>query len=161
MATATILEADGVTEAEVELPPSASDVLDAFDSLKTSTDQLHTDLTAPLTAFDIDPLSATTDLTPVFDSSSASGERTLITAGVGAVTIRGHRMIISAAGATTVELRDGAGGAVLKTFEFPDKGAYPLDFSARPYFKGGAAKALVRYSSAAVKVTVDLEYVKN
>lgn len=123
-------------------------------------DSILSELQSQATSVPHEALDTTTDLSRVFDTSSASGERTLVTA-TASQTTRGYRMIVTAAGATVIEFRDGAGGSAMLTLEFPAAGAYVLDFSARPYFKTTANTALVRNSTAAVKVTVTLDYVKS
>lgn len=76
-------------------------------------------------------------------------------------TSRIHRMTITAAAATVVEIRDGASGTPLKTIEFPAAGAFVFDFSERPYVKSSTNTKLVRNSTVATKVTIDFEYVKS
>jgi hypothetical protein len=117
-------------------------------------------LTASATSLPHTATDATNDLSYVFDSSSASGERDLVSA-TALMTTRGYRFTITAAGATTVEFRDGASGTVLFTVEFPGAGAFVYDFDPRPYFKTTANTKLVRNSTNAVKVAINLGYLKN
>jgi hypothetical protein len=120
---------------------------------------LHTDLTATVTELPKTPLLAATDFTYVFDSSSASTERSLVGA-TASQTTKGYAMIVTAAAATTFTFTDGSAGTVLYTLEFPAAGAYVLDPVERPYFKTTASTALYVKSSNAVKTTVGLRHVK-
>ncbi len=115
-------------------------------------------LATPATQLPKTPLLNPTDLTYTFNSSSATTTRSLVAA-VASQTTRGHRLRITAAGATTLTFTDGSGGTVLDTYEFPAAGAFVMDFSERPYFSTSANTALHVISSAAVKTTVALYYV--
>jgi len=105
-------------------------------------------------------LDATSDLTYVFSSSSASGEVSLVTA-TASQTTKAYRMVITAAAATVIELRDGASGTALWSIEFPAAGAYVFDLNSRPWAKTTANTALMRNSTVATKVTIALWYVKS
>lgn len=117
-------------------------------------------LNTPLPELAKTPLLATSDLTRVFDSSSATTERPIVAATAGQTT-KGYFIHATAAGATTLEFLDGSAGAVLWSLEFPDKGAYIFDLMSRPYFKGTVNTALFVKSSAPVKTTVTLLFVKS
>lgn len=117
-------------------------------------------LNTPLTELAKTPLMTTSDLTYVFNSSSASTARTLVTA-TASQTTRAYQMVVTAAGATTLDFKDGAGGTIIYTVEFPAAGAFVLDLMERPYFKTSANTLLEVISSAAVKTTVALQYVKS
>ena len=124
-------------------------------------DSIISALTAQATSIAHFALDATLDYSKVIDNSSASGERDLVAA-TAAQTIRVYRMIISAAGATTVELRDGAAGASLMTLEFPAAGAYVLSSeNGRPWTVSTTNTKLVRNSTNAVKVVMTVWYVKS
>lgn len=117
-------------------------------------------LNTPLTELAKTPLMTTSDLTYVFNSSSASTARTLVTA-TASQTTRAYQMVVTAAGATTLDFKDGAGGTIIYTVEFPAAGAFVFDLMERPYFKTSANTLLEVISSAAVKTTVALQYVKS
>ena len=114
-------------------------------------------LATPATQLPKTPLLSPSDLTYVFNSSSASTSRSLVAA-VASQTTRGYRMVVTAAGATTLSFTDGSGGSTLYTFEFPAAGAFILDLDSRAYFATSANTALHVISSAAVKTTVALYY---
>lgn len=116
-------------------------------------DDLLTALTTPATELPKTPLMPTSDLANSFNSSSASTTRELVAA-TASQTTRVHQIVASAAGATTLEFKDGSGGTTLFTLEFPAAGAYVLDFTERPYLKTSANTALHVISSNAVKTTV-------
>ena len=115
-------------------------------------------LATPATQLPKTPLLNPTDLVYVFNSSSASTTRSLVSA-VASQTTRGYRMALTAAAATTLTFTDGSGGATLYTVEFPAAGAYVFDLDERAYFATSANTALHVISSAAVKTTVPLFYV--
>lgn len=123
-------------------------------------DAVLTELQTPATSMPHVALDTTSDLTYVFDTSSASGERTLVSA-TASQTTRVHRMVITAAAATVIEIRDGASGTALWSIEFPAAGAYTFDFDPRPWAKTTANTALIRNSTVATKVTIALWYVKS
>ena len=114
-------------------------------------------LATPATQLPKTPLLNPSDLTYVFNSSSATTSRSLV-ASVSSQTTRGYRMVVTAAGATTLSFTDGSGGATLYTFEFPAAGAFVLDLDSRAYFATSANTALHVISSAAVTTTVALYY---
>ena len=114
-------------------------------------------LATPATQLPKTPLLNPSDLTYVFNSSSATTTRSLVSA-VASQTTRSYRMVVTAAGATTLSFTDGSGGATLYTFEFPSAGAFVLDLDSRAYFATSANTALHVISSAAVKTTVALYY---
>jgi hypothetical protein len=132
----------------------------AGDASESTQQEILAELQTPVESVPHEALDATTDLSHSYSTSSASGEVSLVAA-TASQTTRVHRMVISAAGATTIELRNGASGTALRTIEFPAAGAYVFDFSSRPYLVTTANTALMRNSSAAVKVTVELDYVKS
>ena len=106
-------------------------------------------------------LDTTSDLTYVFSTGSASGERAALVSATASQTTRVHRMVITAAAATVIELRDGASGTALWSVEFPAAGAYVFDFDPRPWAKTTANTALIMNSTVATKVTIALWYVKS
>ncbi|MBS0371761.1 MAG: hypothetical protein JSS57_21475 [Proteobacteria bacterium] len=114
-------------------------------------------LATPATQLPKTPLLTSTDLSYVFNSSSASTTRSLVAA-VASQTTRGYRLSVTAAAATTLNFTDGSGGTVLYTIEFPAAGAYVFDLDSRAYFTTSANTALHVISSAAVKTTVALFY---
>ena len=138
----------------------AVDLEALLDAQQTTLDSIDTSLSTPATSIPHFALDTTSDLTYVFDTSSSSGERTLVSA-TSSQTTRVHRMVITAAAATVIELRDGASGTALWSVEFPAAGAYVFDFDPRPWAKTTANTALIRNSTVATKVTVALWYVKN
>lgn len=103
---------------------------------------------------------STTDLTTLrITNAAASGNTTLVTA-TASQTTRVHRMRLSVAGATIVQILDGA--TVLEVFNFAGNGGnVVLDLSDRPYYTTTANTALVLNSSAAVQVDGRLEYIKS
>jgi hypothetical protein len=105
-------------------------------------------------------LDTTSDLSYVFSTGSASGERAAIVSATASQTTRVHRLVITAAAATVIELRDGASGAALWSIEFPAAGAYTFDFDPRPWAKTTANTALIMNSTVATKVTLAVWYVK-
>lgn len=118
-------------------------------------------LTTALTSIPHVALDTTTDLSYVFSTGSASGERAALVSATASQTTRVHRMVITAAAATVIELRDGTGGTALWTVEFPAAGAYTFDFDPRPWAKTTANTALIMNSTVATKVTIALWYVKS
>lgn len=157
----------------------------AIASTNTKLDTLHTDLTtvtatlteqqaqtlvledirtaseATVSTLPKRPLETATGLTHAFSTGSASGERAALVSATASQTTRVHRITVTAGAATVVELRDGASGTALKTFEFPAAGAYVFDFDERPYAITTANTALILYSSVATKVTADFDYIKS
>lgn len=115
-------------------------------------------LSTPATQLPKTPLLNPSDLTHGFNTSSASGEVSLVAA-VASQTTRVYRMTITAAAATVVEIRNGASGAALKTITFPTAGAFVYDLDERSYATTSANTALIRNSTVATTVTVDFDYV--
>lgn len=115
-------------------------------------------LATPATQLPKTPLLNPSDLAYIFNSSSATTTRSLVSA-VASQTTRAYRLRVTAAGATTLTFTDGSGGAVLDTYEFPAAGAFVIDFDSRPYFSTSANTALHVISSAAVKTTAAVYYV--
>ena len=90
------------------------------------------------------------------DNAAASGDTTLLVAVAG----QKHRIYgfrISVAGATAVQLKDGA-GTVLETFNFGANGAAFFELREEPYYTGTANTAFILNSSNAVQVDGRLEY---
>jgi len=133
-------------------------VLAAARAIQVATEATQAAVKAPASQLPKQPLEVTSDLTHGFSTSSVSGETTLAPA-ISGQTTRVHRLTVTAAAATVVEIRDGTAGTALKTFEFPAAGAFVYDFSERPYAKTSANTSLTRNSTVATKVTVDFDYV--
>jgi hypothetical protein len=105
-------------------------------------------------------LQTTNDLTGVRVNQTASGDTTVV-AGTALQSVRVYRMKLSVAGATVIQIKDGA-GTVLEVFNFAGNGgAVVLDFSTRPWYTTAAANGLVINSSNAVQVDGRVEYVKS
>lgn len=170
--TAPVVGRDGVTadgptlvkdEAGKRLPTTAAlSTTDAttLASIVTNTDRAADALELAATSIPHFALDAASDLSYVFSTGSASGERAALVSATAAQTTRVHRMVITAAAATVIELRDGAAGTALWTVEFPAAGAYTFDFDPRPWAKTTANTALIMNSTVATKVTIALWYVK-
>jgi len=142
------------------LPTESTGASGAALMLDDTGQDILSELQAAATSIPHFALDTTSDLTYAFSSSSSSGEVTLVSA-TASQTTRVHRMVITAAAATVIELRDGASGSALWTVEFPAAGAYVFDFDPRPWAKTTANTALIRNSTVATKVTVALWYVKS
>jgi hypothetical protein len=150
--------------AEGDIPVSAANPLPVtLDSSGIGTEAtllaILAELEAPVTELPHQPLDETSDLTYVFSTGSASGERAALVAAVAAQTTRVHRMVVTAAAATVLELRNGASGTALMTIEFPAAGAYTFDFDSRPWVATSENTALILNSTVATKVTLSLWYV--
>lgn len=171
--TADVVGLDGVTAkgpvlvedvAGKRVPTTAN--LDAtatahLSAIETATEASQAALEAAATSIPHFALDAASDLSYVFSTGSASGERAALVSATASQTTRVHRMVITAAAATVIELRDGASGTPLWTVEFPAAGAYTFDFDPRPWAKTTANTALIMNSTVATKVTIALWYVKS
>lgn len=91
------------------------------------------------------------------NNAAAAGDTTLIAAVPGQKT-RAYGLRLSVAGATVVQIKDGA-GTVLEVFNFAAAGSMPpLELRELPYYTTSANSALVLNSSNAVQVDGQLEY---
>lgn len=91
------------------------------------------------------------------DNTATSGNTTLVAA-VSGQTTRVHRLKLSVAGASIVQIKNGA--TVLEVFNFAGNGgSVVLDFSAEPWYITSVNAALVINSSTAVQVDGRVEYV--
>lgn len=164
MSLAQYLKSDGINRQPVTaanpMPVTASGASGAALATEVTLDRVADAVEATASSIPHFALDTTSDLTYFFDTSSASGERTLVSA-TASQTTRVYRMVITAAAATVIELRDGASGTALWTIEFPAAGAYTFDFDPRPWAKTTANTALIRNSTVATKVTIALWYVKS
>jgi hypothetical protein len=106
-------------------------------------------------------LQSTSALTSAAISFSSSGDNTIVSAGVGAVTTRVHRLFIVVAGATSITIKNGAGASLTGAMSLSAGGSIVLDFNQEPWFKTSAATAFIINSSAAVQVSGMVDYVKD
>lgn len=93
------------------------------------------------------------------NNAAASGDTAIVTA-TASQTTRVHRFKLSVAGATIVQIKDGA--TVLEVFNFAGNGGSAiLDFSSEPWYVTSTNSALNINSSAAVQVDGRVEYIKS
>lgn len=104
------------------------------------------------------PAMAATDFTRAFGSGSTVAEASLVAA-VASQTTKVYEIRATTAGAGYIELRDGSAGTVLRRIDFPAAGAWELRFRERPYAKTTANTALYWYRSAAVAMTIEIDYI--
>lgn len=97
-------------------------------------------------------------LSAAFDNAAASGDVPVVAAVAGKAT-RVYRLKISTAGATVIQVRDGA--TVLDTFNLADGGSVILPFSQFPWYETSVNSALIVSSSNAVQVNGRVEYLTN
>ena len=91
------------------------------------------------------------------NNSAASGDTTVVAAVAGR-TVRVYGLRLSAAAATVVQVKDGA-GTVLEQFNFGASGGSAiLQLRGAPFYVGTQGNALVINSSNAVQVDGQLEY---
>lgn len=93
------------------------------------------------------------------NNAAASGDTALVTA-TASQTTRVHRLKLSVAGATVVQIKDGS--TVLEVFNFSGNGgSVILNFASEPWYVTSTNSALNINSSAAVQVDGRVEYVKS
>lgn len=95
---------------------------------------------------------------PLRINNAATLGDTVLVAAIASRKTRVYSLRLSVAGATIVQIKDGA-GTVLEVFNFAGAGGGAmLDLRELPYYTGTANTALIMSSSAAVQVDGQLEY---
>lgn len=111
----------------------------------------------PIDPTAIVPLLASSRLTPYRATSSVVGETTVAAATATGASHRVYAYEVSVAGPVTVTIRNGTGGAILKTIRFEGKAILTFPWRPDPYLKGSPDTLLSFTSDAAVRVDVELE----
>jgi hypothetical protein len=142
---------------EATLDPTGLATEAQLDTANAHLEQIEAALEAPASAIPHGALDATSDLDVARDDGSTVGEEVLVAASVGEVT-RVYEARVTSKGAGYVELRDGAGGTVLRRLTFPAAGSWELQFRSRPYAVTSANTALYWYRSAAVEMTIEVDF---
>lgn len=106
------------------------------------------------------PLWSTSDMQSTAFTVSAAGDNTII-AGIGGQTIRVHRLVMWAAIANAVAIKDGAATNISGTWNMIPGTPAILAFSGRPYFKTSVANALIFNLGAATVVSGFVQYVQS
>jgi len=100
-------------------------------------------------------------LTNASINESASGDRTIVS-GTASQTIRVFRLSLTVSGATTLTIKDAAGGNTLAIYDFPGAGSMTLeDSQGEPYFVTATAGAFVINSSATINMKGNVQYTKS
>ncbi|MES2783406.1 MAG: hypothetical protein V4657_11460 [Pseudomonadota bacterium] len=104
-------------------------------------------------------LSNAATLTGLRINTAATGDITLVSA-TASQTTKVYRFRLTAAAATNVSIKDGA-GTVLEIIQFPAAGAIVLDLSTRPYWTTTVNTAFIINQSAAVAIEGRMDYIKS
>ena len=90
------------------------------------------------------------------NNAAAAGDITVV-AGTSGRSVRVYGLRLSAAGATIVQIKDGA-GTVLEQFNLAAGGGVRLKLRGTPFYIGTQGNALIVNSSNPVQVDGELEY---
>ncbi len=100
-------------------------------------------------------------LTNAAISTTTSGEQTIV-AGTSSQTIRVFRLSFTVSGATTVTIKDAAGGTTLASYDLVANGSLVLESTdGEPYFVTASSGAFIISSSNAVNIKGNVQYVKS
>lgn len=100
-------------------------------------------------------------LTNASVSVSSSGDNTVVS-GTSSQTVRVHKLVLIAAGAVSVTLKDGAGTSLTGAIPLTTNGSLSIDFpEGEPAFVTSAGNGFVVGLSAAVAVTGFVQYTKS
>lgn len=106
-------------------------------------------------------LADASDLTSAAVSRNGAGETTMVTA-TASQTTRLHQYSIVVPAAGTVEIRDGASGAVLRKHVFSAANmGIDKHFRVRPYAKTTVNTALIFYWSGTGQAEIEFDYIKS
>lgn len=99
-------------------------------------------------------------LTRVKIDTASSGDITLVSA-TSSQTTKLYRMLLVAAGATTITVKDGAGTTLTGAMTLSAGGAIVLDYSGEPWFTTSSNTALIIANANAVQISGAAYYIKS
>jgi hypothetical protein len=137
------VDQDGNPVGEVANTALLTEIRDILNTPLSETPPPSTELTSELSVGNV--------------SRTGAGETTMAAA-VASQTTKLYEYAVTVPGAGTIEIRNGAGGTVLRKHVFPDKGGLHKSFRSRPYAVTGVNTALVFYWSGTGEANIDYDF---